>query len=93
MYLFGAMVASVSTTAYALDCYPTSPGEIAAFINLARVLGGFSVGYFQLPWGQAVGYDVAFGTQAGIISFAVGVLVVIHIYGPRLRKWGGAVET
>lgn len=93
MYLFGAMVASVATTAYALDSYPSCPGEVAGFINFARVLGGFSVGYFQLPWGRAVGYEAAFGSQAGIIALAVFVLVFIHIFGARLRKWGGAVES
>ncbi len=92
MYLFGAMVASVATTSYALDSYPSSPGEVAGFINFARIIGGFSVGYFQLPWGEAVGYATAFGTQAAIISFAVFVLAGIHIFGPRLRKWGGSVE-
>jgi hypothetical protein len=92
MYLFGAMVASVATTAYALNSYPSSPGEVAGFINFARVLGGFSVGYFQLPWARAVGYEAAFGTQAGIIASAILVLALIHVFGARLRKWGGAVE-
>ena len=93
MYLFGCMMASVATTSYALDSYPSGPGEVAGFINFARIIGGFSVGYFQLPWGVAVGYNSSFGTQAGIISFAVMLLICIHVYGARLRKWGGAVET
>ena len=93
MYLWGAMVASVGTTAYVLDSYPSSPSEVAGFINLSRVLGGFSVGYFQVAWGEAVGYAAAFGTQGAIISFAVGVLACIHTFGPRLRKRGGAIET
>jgi hypothetical protein len=93
MYLFGCMTASVATTAYALDSYPSVPGEVAGFINFARVLGGFSVGYFQQPWGLTVGYNNSFGTQAGIIGFAVCLLGFIQLYGARLRKWGGAVET
>ena len=44
MYVFGAMLSSVAITAYALDAYPSAPGEVAALINLARLLGGFSVG-------------------------------------------------
>jgi len=44
MYVFGIMVSSVAITAYALDSYPSAPGEISALINLARLLGGFSVG-------------------------------------------------
>lgn len=44
MFVFGCMLASVAITAYALDSYPTASGEVSALINLARLLGGFSVG-------------------------------------------------
>ena len=44
MFVFGCMVASVAITAYAVDAYPSAAGEVAALINLARLLGGFSVG-------------------------------------------------
>lgn len=44
MYVFGAILSTVAITAYALDVYPSAPGEVAALINFARLLGGFSVG-------------------------------------------------
>ena len=44
MFVFGAMLASVAITAYAVDAYPTAAGEVSALINLFRLLGGFSVG-------------------------------------------------
>ncbi len=44
MFVFGCMVSSVAITAYAVDAYPSAPGEVSALINLARLLGGFSVG-------------------------------------------------
>jgi len=40
MFVFGAMIA---ITAYALDSYPTASGEVSSLINLARLIGGFSV--------------------------------------------------
>ena len=80
MYFFSAMVASVPITTYALDSYPPSPGEVAGYINFARILGGFSVGYFQPPRGRVDGYEAVFGTQAGIIEFTVLVLVSIPIF-------------
>lgn len=49
MFVFGCMVATVAVTAYALDSYPTASGEVSALINLARLLGGFSVGYVVVP--------------------------------------------
>lgn len=44
MFAFGTMLSSVAITAYALGSYPTASGEVSSLINLARVLGGFSVG-------------------------------------------------
>ncbi len=76
MYVVGCLIASVAITAYALDSYPTGSGEVSALINFARIIGtaaptflrvtltstgGFSVGYFQLDWGEKNGYDVSFG--------------------------------
>ncbi|KAK6532487.1 hypothetical protein TWF281_006676 [Arthrobotrys megalospora] len=92
MYVFGVMTASVAITAYALDSYPTASGEVSSFLNFARVLGGFSVGYFQQPWGAASGYDVSFGVQAAIVAAALGVLLTLHIFGKRMRVWGGPLH-
>lgn len=63
MYVFGVMMASVGITAYVLDCYPAGSGEVSSFMNFARTIAGFTVGYFQAPWGAAQGYDVSFGIQ------------------------------
>jgi hypothetical protein len=92
MYVFGVMVASVATTAYALDCYPTASGEVSAFVNFARTVGGFSVGYFQMPWGLKSGYDVSFGIQAAIVAVATLVLTFIFFYGEKLRQRGGPLH-
>ncbi|KAL9056530.1 MAG: hypothetical protein Q9162_002906 [Coniocarpon cinnabarinum] len=51
MFVFGVMIASVAVTAFLLDCYQNGSGEVGGFINLARTLSGFTVGYFQQPWG------------------------------------------
>jgi hypothetical protein len=70
LFVFGCMVASVAVTAYALDSYPTGSGEVSGFINSARTVGGFSVGYFQQLWGAQVGFDASFGTQAALVFWA-----------------------
>ncbi|MCJ1393458.1 hypothetical protein MMC18_006333 [Xylographa bjoerkii] len=88
MYVFGVMIASVAVTAYALDCYPQGSGEVSAFVNFARVGGGFAVGYFQQPWGAAQGYGVSFGIQAAIVAGAVGMLTILYLFGERMRKGG-----
>jgi hypothetical protein len=50
--------------AYTNDCFPRHQGEISALINLARVLGGFSVAYFQVPWATKHGALETFGCEA-----------------------------
>ena len=89
MYVTGYMILSVAVTAYVLDAYPSAPGELSALLNLARILGGFSVGYFQLDWGTAVGFDESFGVQAAIIGAAQLILIGLHFYGEKLRSKGG----
>lgn len=86
MYVCGCMISSVSVTAYAVDAYPSASGEVAGFINFARLIGGFSVGYFQEPWGQKIGYDASFGTQAALIGVGQLIIVLLHIFGSKLRK-------
>lgn len=92
MYVFGVMVASVATTTYALDCYPNASGEVSAFVNFARTVAGFSVGYFQQPWGLKSGFDVSFGIQAAIVAAATGILTFIFFYGDKLRAKGGPLR-
>jgi hypothetical protein len=92
MYVFGVMIASVAITAYALDCYPTGFGEVSAFVNFSRVASGFSVGYFQQPWGAASGLGLLFGIQAVIVALATGILTCLYLFGERLRLRGGPLK-
>lgn len=77
---------------YAPILYPTGPGEVSGLINFSRIIGGFAVPYFQQSWGLADGYDVSFGAQAAIIAVALCFLVCIHIFGARMRAWGGSLD-
>ena len=89
---FGVMVVSVAIIAYVLDSYPTASGEVSACINLGRVCSGFSVGYFQQAWGAAQGYSLSFGLQAVVIAASLVLLVLIQLFGARLRRWAGPVK-
>lgn len=92
MFQFGVMIVSVATVAYVLDCYPTASGETSALINFARVLGGFTVGYFQQAWGLKMGFGASFGIQGAIVVGAYVLLVCVQVYGARLRRWAGPVK-
>lgn len=92
MATIGLMLVSVAVLAYALDSYPTAPAEVSGWVEFARVAGGFSVGYFQQPWGKRVGYGVSFGTQAATLVFAMLLIGIAHFYGRALRLKAGPLR-
>lgn len=92
MDVFGVLITSVATIAFALDCYPSASGEVSALINLARVGAGFSVPYFIEGWTEKQGYALSFGLQAVVVVAMFSIVVLLQIYGARLRAWGGPVR-
>lgn len=56
---------------------------MSALVNLARVLGGFSVTYFQVPWAQKHGALQVFGCEAAVVA---GLFLLIV---PALQIQGG----
>ena len=92
MHSFGIMTMSVAVSAYVVDCYPLAAAEVSGWTNFARAIGGFTVGYFQQPWGGLIGYDSSFGAQAGITAFAVIVVAIVHGYGHLLRLKADAFD-
>ncbi|KAG9900872.1 MFS general substrate transporter, partial [Aureobasidium melanogenum] len=92
LYVFGIMITTVALNAYNLDSYPEASGEVAAWLNFARTLGGFIVSYFQVTWAHAVGAKASFGTQAAIVFFAFGFIVTLQFVGKRLRMKSGALH-
>ncbi|KAI4203072.1 MAG: hypothetical protein LQ350_002120 [Teloschistes chrysophthalmus] len=92
LYVFGIMITTVGLTAYNLEAYPEASGETAAWISASRVLGGFIISYFQVRWAEAMGPRGSFGVQAGLSAGVVGLVVVLSVYGGRLREWSGSLK-
>ncbi|KAK0452396.1 major facilitator superfamily domain-containing protein [Armillaria borealis] len=81
------MINTVAIYAYCNDCFPKHQGEISALINLARVLGGFAVAYFQVPWAEKHGALQTFGCEAAIVAgLFVLIIPAMQIYGRSLRE-------
>ena len=87
MYVFGTMVVSVGVSAYQLDAYPRESGEVGAWINFSKTAGGFIVAYFQVRWVGKTGAATCFGTQAAICAIVVPIVVILQVWGKRLRIW------
>ncbi|KAK0470054.1 major facilitator superfamily domain-containing protein [Desarmillaria tabescens] len=81
------MIHTVAIYAYCNDCFPKHQGEISALINLARVLGGFAVAYFQVPWAEKHGALQTFGCEAAIVAgLFVLIIPAMQIHGRSLRE-------
>ncbi|RDL33009.1 Uncharacterized protein BP5553_08448 [Venustampulla echinocandica] len=92
LYVFGIMVTTVALNAYNLDCYPEASGEVSAWLNLSRTIGGFIISYFQVTWAEALGTKVSFGIQAGILASAFLVIIALQMFGRGLRIKSGALN-
>ncbi|KDQ60318.1 hypothetical protein JAAARDRAFT_602778 [Jaapia argillacea MUCL 33604] len=81
------MVNTVAVYAYCNDCFPKNHGEISSLINLCRVLGGFSVAYFQVPWAVKHGALQVFGCEAAIVvGLFLLVVPTLQLFGRQLRE-------
>ncbi|MCJ1471680.1 hypothetical protein MMC13_000320 [Lambiella insularis] len=92
LYVFGIMIATVGVNAYALDCYPEGSGEVSAWLNFARTTGGVFVTEWQIPWAQAVGPISVFNAQGGITAGAFIMVVLLQVFGKRLRAYSGKLS-
>ncbi|KAK3312031.1 major facilitator superfamily domain-containing protein [Apodospora peruviana] len=89
MYVFGMMITTVSLSSYCLDSYPEAAGEVSAWINFSRTLGGFIVSYEQVSWATAMGTKASFGIQAGICAASFLLVLGLLRWGKALRVWAG----
>lgn len=64
----------------------TEQGETSALLNLSRILGGFSVTYFQVPWATKHGALQTFGCEAAAGAGLFLIIVpLLQIKGRYLR--------
>ncbi|KAJ7182486.1 major facilitator superfamily domain-containing protein [Mycena crocata] len=81
------MINTVAVIAYCSDSFPKYQGEVSALINLARVLGGFSVAYFQIPWALEHGALQVYGVEAAIVTgLFLLVVPLLQLKGRTLRE-------
>lgn len=92
LYVYGIMITTTAISSYCLDAYPEASGEVSAHLNNARTLGGFVISYFQIRWAESSGPAVSFGVQAAILAGACAIVVVLTVWGKKLRVWSGPLN-
>ncbi|QRV93905.1 major facilitator superfamily transporter [Ceratobasidium sp. AG-Ba] len=87
MLVFGIMQLVTSIYAYCSDLLPDRQGELSALLNWARVLGGFSVAYYQVPWAERAGALQVFGVEAAIVVGITALIIpALQFGGPWFEK-------
>lgn len=92
MHNFATIVTTSAVGAYLLDAYPEAGGECAAWLNFARTLGGFIVGYIQINWAAQAGTQTEYGIQSAIMGAAFFIIVFLQFYGKKLRHAQGPLN-
>lgn len=93
LFVFGVMIVTTAINAYVLDSYPEASGEVSAWINAGRTVGGFIITYFEIEWAAAEGTAESLGIQAAVVAAAVFVFVVpLQVWGKMMRVAQGKVK-
>lgn len=93
LFVFGIMIVTTAINAYVLDSYPEAPGEVSAWINAGRTVGGFVITYFEVVWAESAGTQNSLGIQAAIVAAAVLVFVVpLQFWGKVMRARQGKIS-
>ncbi|KAL2019777.1 hypothetical protein VTK56DRAFT_9221 [Thermocarpiscus australiensis] len=92
LYVFGMMITTVALSSYCLDSYPEASGEVSAWLNMARTIGGFIVSYFQVTWAEAQGTKLSFGIQAAVCAAALTLILLLLLRGKAMRVWAGPLN-
>ncbi|KAI0129446.1 major facilitator superfamily domain-containing protein [Xylariales sp. AK1849] len=92
LYVFGVMITTVAISSYNLDCYPEASGEVSAWVNNSRTLGGFIISYFQVTWATAEGTKKSFGIQAAVCAAGFLLILLLVWKGKAIRIWSGPLH-
>jgi hypothetical protein len=92
LYVFGIMITTVAIASYNLDSYPEGSGEVGSWLNQSRTLGGFTISYVQVRWAKASGTERSFGIQAAVCVAVFAIIVILQIYGKRMRVNSGRLH-
>lgn len=93
MHNLATVLTTSAVGAYLIDAYPEASGESAAWLNFARTIAGFIVGYIMLPWATKDGPELEYGIQTAIMGAAfVAFVVPLTIFGSKFRNLQGPLK-
>ena len=87
-FLVGASAFAVVpvTVNYCIECFTNYPTEVGIIMNFYRLSFGTTTSYFVTPWSAQVGIGWVFGMAAIFSLFSFGLVVMLLLKGPAIRK-------
>jgi MFS family permease len=73
---------------YIVEAFSTDyANEATSIMNFYRLVFGIALNFFLFPWADAVGVNWCFGMMAFFTIFVFLFIVVVMIYGEKLREY------
>ncbi|KAK0625388.1 major facilitator superfamily domain-containing protein [Bombardia bombarda] len=93
MVCFMTLASMTAISAYLLDCLPEQAALTGAWLNSWRVVGGFSVVYFQMQWVGRSGPAVSFGCQAVVVVGAAAAVAATQLLEHQsATEWSQGIQ-
>lgn len=80
------IIASVCYTYSCSDCYRSRSNDVSQCFNFFRQIFGLTLGFYSIPFGQKIGYDLSFTFFAALCILAFLPIVVLMYKGEKWRK-------
>ncbi|KAM0434499.1 hypothetical protein ACHAPT_003595 [Fusarium lateritium] len=82
---FSVTQASCVCLVYVIDAYRPVAGEVSLAVLGFKALFGFLLSFYTNPWINQSGYQIAYGTMAGIAAAILVLWIPLYIWGKRIR--------
>ncbi|UPK89680.1 hypothetical protein LCI18_000615 [Fusarium solani-melongenae] len=82
---FSVTQASCVCLVYVIDAYRPVAGEVSLAVLGFKALFGFLLSFYTNPWINSSGYQIAYGTMAGIAAGILILWIPLYIWGKRIR--------
>ncbi|KAI2842545.1 hypothetical protein CBS76997_7646 [Aspergillus niger] len=83
---FASMSSVPIAVTYMIECVASQPTEVGAFMGAYRLTLGLVVPFFIDQWVARVGFGWVYGMMAFFSIFAFGFVVMLMLFGDRLRE-------
>ncbi|KAJ3518801.1 hypothetical protein NM208_g14376 [Fusarium decemcellulare] len=82
---FSITQASSVCLVYVIDAYRPVAGEVSLAVLGFKAMFGFLLSFYTNPWINKSGYQVAYGTMAGIAAVVLVLWIPFYVWGKRIR--------